>query len=146
VLELISDTNPIWAIASTIAASDPVVTQAVRTFRARLINVLVGCVIGFLFLVVGGWNAWKIPFTVATTVLISSYFVRVQVMWRQAPITAAIVIASGLAEHSKLTGVQHGLHKVAEVIFGCLTGLLVSLLMSKIWPIHHRNKPSSGAA
>ena len=44
-----------------------------------------------------------------------------------------------------MTGVEHGLHKVAEVIFGCLTGLLVSLLMSKIWPIHPRKEPASGA-
>jgi uncharacterized membrane protein YccC len=145
VLELISDTNPLWAIASMIAASDPVVKQAVRTFRARLINVLIGCAIGFLFLVVGGWNAWKIPFTVSTAVLVSSYFIRVPVMWRQAPITAAIVIGSGLAEHSKMIGLRHGLHKVAEVLFGCLMGLLVSLLMSKIWPIPERKVPASGA-
>jgi len=56
-------------------------------------------------------------------------------MWRQAPITAAIVIAAGLTHHSKLSGVGHGLHKVAEVLFGCLVGLLVTWLMSKLWPI-----------
>jgi uncharacterized membrane protein YccC len=136
VLKLISDSNPVWAIASLIAASDPVVKQAVRTFRGRIINALVGCTVGLLFLVVGGWSPWKLPFALATTVLISSYFLRVQVMWRQAPITAAIVIASGLTHDSKLLGVEHGLHKVAEVIFGCVVGLGVSVVMSKVWPIH----------
>ena len=53
----------------------------------------------------------------------------------QAPITAAIVIAGGLTTHSKLSGVEHGLHKVAEVLFGCFVGLAVSWLMSKVWPI-----------
>jgi hypothetical protein len=61
-------------------------------------------------------------------------------MWRQAPITAAIVIAAGLTHHSKLTGVEHGLHKVAEVIFGCLVGLVVTWAMSKVWPIAERQK------
>jgi hypothetical protein len=54
-------------------------------------------------------------------------------MWRQAPITAAIVIAAGIARSSTLGGIQQGLHKVAEVLFGCLVGLLVSWLMSKVW-------------
>ena len=42
----IADTNPIWAIASMIAASDPQVSEAVRMFRSRIINVLVGCAVG----------------------------------------------------------------------------------------------------
>jgi hypothetical protein len=59
-----------------------------------------------------------------------------------AKITAAIVIAAGLTHHSKLSGIEHGVHKVAEVIFGCLVGLLVSLLMAKIWPVAEpENRP-----
>ena len=95
-------------------------------FRSRLINVIAGCAVGLLFLVVGGANEWKLPLALAVAVLVSSYVIHIQTMWRQAPITAAIVIASGLEHHSKLTGVEHGLHKVGEVIFGCLVGLLVS--------------------
>jgi hypothetical protein len=47
-------------------------------------------------------------------------------MWRQAPITSAIVLAGSLARHSWPTGVEDGLQGVAEVLFGCLTALLVS--------------------
>ena len=51
-------------------------------------------------------------------------------------------IAAGLTEHSKLSGIQHGVHKVGEVIFGCLVGLLVSMLMSKVWPVAEpENRP-----
>jgi uncharacterized membrane protein YccC len=142
VLSLVSDTNPIWAIASMIASSDPVVKQAVRTFRGRVINALVGCAVGLFFLLVGGTSEWKLPLALAASTLISTYVVRIQVMWRQAPITAAIVIAGGLTHHSKLTGVEHGLHKVAEVIFGCVMGLLVSLVMSRVWPIPERTQPA----
>ncbi|MBI2736974.1 MAG: FUSC family protein [Rhodospirillales bacterium] len=135
-LKYMVDTNPIWAIASMVAASDPQVTEAARMFRSRLINVLVGGMVGLLFLVVGGPAEWMLPFALAVTVLLSSYVVHIQTMWRQAPITAAIVIASGVTSHSRASGVEHGLHKVAEVVFGCLVGLLVSWVMAKIWPIH----------
>jgi len=133
-LKLLADTNPLWAIASMVAASEPVVQNAVRMFRARIINVLVGCAVGLVVLIVGGTSEWKLPLAMSITVLVSSYVVRIQTMWRQAPITAAIVIAAGLSHHSKLTGVELGVHKVAEVILGCLMGLFVSWLMSYIWP------------
>src|SRR4029077_1705941 len=134
VLRRITDTNPIWAVASMIAASDPQLKEAVRMFRSRVVNVLVGCAVGLLFLV-GGPSEWKLPFALAVTVLVSSYVVRIPTMWRQAPITAAIVIAAGLTHHSKLSGLEHGLHKVAEVLLGCLMGLAISYLMSKVWPL-----------
>ncbi len=139
-LKLISDSNPVWAIASMIAASDPQVKQAVRTFRGRIINALVGCAVGLFFLAIGDWTPLKLPIALAVSVLLSSYVVKVQVMWRQAPITAAIVIAGSLTHDSKLIGMEHGVHKVGEVIFGCVVGLMVSLAMSRIWPIHERKE------
>jgi uncharacterized membrane protein YccC len=134
-LERLADANPIWAIASMVASSDPRVDEAARMFRARMINVLVGCAVGLVVLAVGDPNELKIPVALSLAVLVSTYLVRIQTMWRQAPITAAIVIAGGLSAHSKLTGLEHGLHKVAEVIFGCVVGWAVSVAMSRIWPI-----------
>jgi uncharacterized membrane protein YccC len=134
-LRHVADTNPIWAIASMVAASEPQVKEAARMFRSRIINVLVGCAVGLLFLVIGGASEWKLPVAMAVAVLISSYVVHIQTMWRQAPITAALVIAAGLMHHSKLSGIENGLHKVAEVLLGCLMGLCVSWFMSRIWPL-----------
>ena len=142
VLAHIADTNPIWAIASMVASSDPQVTEALRMFRSRIINVLVGCAVGLAFVIFGGPAEWKLPLALAVTVLLSSYVIHIPTMWRQAPITAAIVIASGLAAHSELSAIEHGLHKVAEVLFGCVVGVLVSWLMSRLWPIH---KPANVA-
>jgi uncharacterized membrane protein YccC len=133
-LRRVAETNPIWAIASMIAASEPQLKEAVRMFRSRVINVLVGCAVGLFFLV-GGTSEWKLPLALAVTVLVSSYVVHIPTMWRQAPITAAIVIATGLTHHSKMSGLEHGLHKVAEVLLGCVMGLVVSFLMSKLWPL-----------
>ena len=127
--------NPIWAVASMIAAVDPQVHVAARMFKSRIINVLVGCAVGLIFLSIGGSSEWKLPIAVAVTVLVSSYLVRIQTMWRQAPITAALVIASGLTHHSNATGVEFGLHKSAEVIFGCIVGLFVSWFIARVWPL-----------
>lgn len=134
-LAYLADTNPLWAIASMVAAADPQVDEARRMFRSRLINVLVGGIVGLLFLIIGGPAEWTLPLALGVTVLLSSYVIQVQTMWRQAPITAAIVIASGASSHSVVGGVEHGLHKVAEVVFGCLVGVAVSWAMSKVWPI-----------
>jgi uncharacterized membrane protein YccC len=134
-LRHLADTNPIWSIASMVAASEPQVKEAARMFRSRIINVLVGCAVGLLFLVIGGASEWKLPVAMAVAVLISSYVIHIQTMWRQAPITAALVIAASLMHHSKLTGIEDGLHKVAEVLLGCFMGLCVSWLMSRIWPV-----------
>ncbi len=127
--------NPIWAVASMIAASDPVVKQALKMFRSRFINTLVGCGVGLLFLVAGDPSPWKVPFALATTVLLSTYVVRIPVMWRQAPITAAIIIAGSLHPPPGLTAGELGLLRVAEVLLGSAVGIAVSWLMATVWPI-----------
>jgi uncharacterized membrane protein YccC len=134
-VRLFGDNHPIWAIASLIASSDPQPIEARRMFRSRIINVLVGCAVGLIFLLVAGTNDWVLPIALATTVIISSSIVRIKTMWRQAPITAAIVVAAGITLDSKTLGIHEGFYKVIEVIFGCLVGLIVSWLMSKVWII-----------
>lgn len=135
ILRLAAINSPIWAISAMIAVSDPNMHQAVATFRGRLTNSVLGCAVGLLFLVIGNESEWKLPMALAVTVLLSTYVVRVPAMWRQAPITAALVIASGLMHQSKETGIETGLMRVAEVLFGCLVGLFFSWLMSRVWPV-----------
>ena len=134
VVKEIGDANPIWAISSMVATSDPQIKQALQTFRDGIVNTLLGCAIGLLFLALGR-TEWQLPFAMAVTVLISSYVIRFPAMWRQAPITVAIVIAGGLQHHDKLTGMEQGLRRVAEVLFGCVVGIAVAWLLSRIWPL-----------
>ncbi len=143
-LWVVGDVNPVWAIASMIAASEPEPGEARRMFRCRLINVAVGSLVGLVFLVTGGVRVWVLPAALAAATAISAYVVGVKTMWRQAPVTAAVVIASGLMHDSARIGVAQGLHKVAEVIFGCVVGLLVSLAMSKVWLIRNRDAERDG--
>ena len=104
-------------------------------FKSRLVNVAVGCATGFAFLLIGGSESWILPLAMATAVLVSSFVVRVKTMWRQAPITAAVVIASAAVNGSVAAGMAQGLRKVAAVVFGCVVGVVVSIAMSKVWLI-----------
>lgn len=135
ILRNFAGVDPIWGISSMIASVDPHVKLARQNFRARMINATLGCAIGLLVLLAGEVSVWKLPLALSMTALLSSYFVRIPVMWRQAPITAALIIAAGLQEHSKLGGVETGLRRVAEVLFGCVVGLLITTLMARIWPV-----------
>ena len=127
--------EPIWAISSMIAASEPRVEDAVKFFRGRFVNALIGCATGLFILFVGGTSEWKIPLALSVSVLISTYLGRVAVMWRQAPITATIVVASGLTAPSKVSGLHQGMLRVGEVLLGCVVGLLVTFIMSRLWPL-----------
>ncbi len=131
----LAEANPIWAISSMVATSDPLMKQAILTFRSRIINTLVGCAIGLLFIAIGGNKVIALPLAMAVTVLVSSYIVRIQTMWRQAPISAAFVIAAGLEYHSRRHGLQAGVRRMTEVLFGCIIGLVVAWFVSVVWPL-----------
>jgi uncharacterized membrane protein YccC len=134
-LRAIGNNNPIWAIASMVAASDPHPEEARRMFKSRLVNVAVGCATGLTFLLIGGSQNWILPLAMAVAVLVSTFVVRVKTMWRQAPITAALVIAAAVVNGSPTVGMVQGVRKVAAVVFGCVVGMVVSLVMSNVWLI-----------
>ena len=130
----IGDSNPIWATSSMVATSDPQMKQSIATFRGRIINTLLGCAIGLLFIALGHTD-WQLPTALALAVLVSTYGVKVQNMWRQAPITAAIVIAGNLQHHDKLQALERGGVRVGEVLFGCVVGIGTAWVLSKLWPL-----------
>ena len=134
-LRYFSESNPIWAISSMVATSDPQMQQAISTFKARIANAFVGCIIGLLFIAIGGTRVLMLPLAMAATVLASSYIVRIPTMWRQAPITAAFVIAAGLQHQSRINGLVAGGQRMAEVLLGSVVGLVVAWIVSVIWPL-----------
>jgi uncharacterized membrane protein YccC len=135
VVHEMAKSNPVWAISSMVATSDPLMKQALTFFRARIINTTVGCAIGLLFIAVGGSRLIELPLAMAVTVLVSSYVVRIPTMWRQAPISAAFVISAAFQHHSRIPGIQAGAGRMAEVLFGCVVGLAVAWFVSVIWPL-----------
>jgi len=129
------EANPVWAISSMVATSDPAMKQAMQILRARITNTLVGCLVGLAFIAIGGIHLLTLPLAMAATVLLSSYVVRVQTMWRQAPISAAFVIAAGMEHQSRINGLKAGASRMGEVLFGCVVGILVAWIVSVVWPL-----------
>src|SRR6516225_8294451 len=127
--------NPVWAISSMVATSDPLMKQAMLFLRSRIINTLVGCAVGLLFIAIGDTRLIMLPLAMAVTVLLSSYVVRIQTMWRQAPISAAFVIAAGLEHHTRRNGLIAGGDRMLEVLGGCVVGIVVAWIMSVLWPL-----------
>jgi len=134
-LHKIANANPVWAISSMVATSDPYMKQAVLMLRSRIANATVGCVVGLLFIAIGGTKLISLPLALAVTVLLSAYVVRIPTMWRQAPITAAFVIAASLEEQSRRGGLIAGTSRMGEVLFGCILGIAVAWIVSTVWPL-----------
>jgi len=131
----IGNGNPVWAISSMVATSDPAMKQAVLLLRSRIANTLVGCVVGLAFIGIGGTRVFMLPLAMAVTVLLSSYVVRITTMWRQAPISAAFVIAAGLEHESRINGLLAGVSRMGEVLLGCIVGIAVAWIVSVMWPL-----------
>jgi len=129
------EANPVWAISSMVATSDPAMKQAWMILRGRIVNTLVGCLIGLALIAIGGMSMFTLPLAMAVTVLVSSYAVRIETMWRQAPISAAFVIAAGMEHHSRQGGLQAGAARMFEVLFGCVVGIAVAWIVSVVWPL-----------
>jgi uncharacterized membrane protein YccC len=134
-LSVLADQNPIWAISSMVAVTEPQLQVARSNFRARVENTAVGGLMGLLFLLVAGPRDWVLPLAMTATVFVSMYIVRVQTYWRIAPITAALVMAGGLQKHSRHSGVEVGFRRLAEVLLGSAMALAVAFVFAKIWPL-----------
>lgn len=135
VVTRMTDNSPVWAISSMVATSDPLMKQARLILRWRLINALVGCVIGLAAIAIGGAHVVVLPLALAVTVIVSWYVLRVQTMWRQAPISAAFVIAAGLQHHTRMNGLQAGMIRMGQVLLGCVVGFAVAWIVSVVWPL-----------
>jgi uncharacterized membrane protein YccC len=132
-LKYLADTNPIWAISSMIACTEPHLQSTRINFRARLANTCIGGAMGLVFVLVAGPRHVVLPLALGATVLVSSYVFEVPRYWRIAPTTAALVVASSLERESRRIGLQVSLHRVAEVMLGSFMAVIVAYVMARIW-------------
>src|SRR5215467_3653256 len=103
-LRSVGDADAIWAVISVIVATEPQMQTAVFAFMSRIVNTVIGCTIGLTFLLVAGPEVWVLPLALTVTVLVCTYLVKLSSSWRLAPATAAIIIASGVVEQSRIDG------------------------------------------
>jgi uncharacterized membrane protein YccC len=50
----VSEINPLWAVISLISVTDPQIKTAYTSFKSQLLNTIIGCSTGLLFIVVAG--------------------------------------------------------------------------------------------
>jgi uncharacterized membrane protein YccC len=132
-LRLVGDANPIWAVISVIVVTEPDLRAAWLMLGSRVVNTAIGCITGVLFLLLAGPQSWVLPLALTTTVLVCIYVAKLSSGWRLAPATAALIIASAVAEQSRTSGAVIALQRAGEVVLGCVAAFLTTLCLSKIW-------------
>jgi uncharacterized membrane protein YccC len=144
-LHYLADTNPVWAISSMIACTEPHLQSTRINFQARLANTCIGGAMGLVFVLVAGPRHVVLPLALGATVLVSSYVFQVPRYWRIAPTTAALVVASSLERESRKIGLEISVHRVAEVMLGSFMAVVVAFVMARIWE-PPAAKPEGGPA
>jgi len=134
-LRAAGDRDPVWAIVSLIVVTEPEAVAAWRAFLTRLVNTVIGCASGLLFLLAAGPENWVIPLALTATVLVCIYVVRLPLTWRVGPGTAALVLTAGVAAQSREAGLEVAGRRVGEVLLGSAVALVVTWLVSLFWPL-----------
>ena len=127
------NTQPLWAVISMIFVTEPLLKNALQTFRYRLTNTALGCLVGLLCLGLVGPHDWLLPLGVMVTAFAATFLPQSASSWRTAPIAATIVLASGLTTHSKMFSVHIAVQRAFEVFLGGVTAICITWLLSRIW-------------
>lgn len=125
-LGVVAHVDPLWGLISAVVVTDLKVQSAMKNFVSRLLNTLIGCVIGLTFLKLFGASAWVVLLAMALAIIVSADLVKVPVSWRIAPITAAIVMTPAYMAHSAHAGLTAALQRTGEVLVGSAVAVAVS--------------------
>jgi uncharacterized membrane protein YccC len=118
--------DPLWGLISAVVVTDLKVRSAMTNFVSRMLNTLIGCGTGLLFLKLFGASPWVVLAAMAVSVILSTDLVRVPISWRIAPITAAIVMMPANLSHSTHAGLAAALERTGDVVIGSVVAVAVS--------------------
>lgn len=121
--------DPLWSIISLIIVTEQNMETTLLSFKSRIINTVVGCFTGLLFLLfINHNNLVLLPVALMVAICVSTYLVRIPYGWRIAAITTAIIIIPSLTEYSRIVGMEVALQRTIEVFLGSATAVLVTWL------------------
>jgi uncharacterized membrane protein YccC len=118
--------DPLWGLISAVVVTDLKVESAMNNFVSRMMNTLIGCGTGLLFLKLFGAAPWVVLLAMPLTVIVSADLVRVPISWRIAPITAAIVMTPATLSHSAHAGLAAAMERTGDVLIGSVVAVAVS--------------------
>jgi len=136
-LNFAGDEKKIYAIISVIVVSEPDPDLLRVSVVSRIINTLIGCALGLLFMFIAGINVWSLLTAIVISVLISTSFKNYPASWKLAPVTVAIIVIPAITGHEDYhLAMQVALERTGEVLYGSLVALLLGLFFNawkKYW-------------
>lgn len=142
-LHSIGHHDPLWAMISVVMVSEPELHSAVLAFRWRVINTLVGCGVGVLFLWAAGPSVWSTLFAMVACVLICTWVMDAPTGWRIGPVSTAIVMMPGVLQHNQHTGMEEALLRTSAVLAGSAIAVIVAWLLDVALPRLNPRRRSS---
>lgn len=132
-LYYLHDSRKIWAVISVIVVTDPDIDTLRIGTVSRIVNTMVGCVTGLLFIYVAGVNFWSLMAAIAVSVLLSTSFKNYPASWKLAPSTVAIIMVPSISENiSWQAAMEVSLTRTGEVLYGTLVAFLLGVALSAI--------------
>lgn len=133
-LHSVGHQDPLWAIISVIMVSEPEVRSAVLAFRWRVINTVVGCAVGVLFLWIAGPSILSIVCAMVTCVLLCTWVINAPTGWRIGPISTVIVMIPGVLLHNEHKGMEEALLRTSAVLAGSAIAVIVAFTLDIVLP------------
>lgn len=132
-LAVLAHVDPLWGLISSVVVTDLKARSALDNFVSRMLNTLIGCGVGLLFLKLFGASAWVVLAAMAIAIIVSADLVKVPISWRIAPITAAIVMTPAYMSHSPHAALEAALQRTGEVVVGSAVAVVTSYATSGLF-------------
>jgi uncharacterized membrane protein YccC len=138
--------QPVWAVVTIAAVSDPNLTAAKQLVINRVTNTLVGCVVAILTVVLFGSTLTAMIGALAVSVVLVTSIEHYPTNWRLAPITVAILMG-GAVGGSQQVALHLAWLRASEIICGSLAALLMAWVFSRamqhLGQMHHKSHPNA---
>lgn len=126
-LYYLHDDRKMWALVSVIMISEPGFDIVRSGTISRLINTVVGCAIGLLFIYIAGPSFLSLIAAIGVSVFISTSFKKYPTSWKLAPVTVVIVMVPSLLDNISLKeDTVIALTRTAEVLYGSLVAFVLA--------------------
>jgi uncharacterized membrane protein YccC len=130
-LQQLGIAQPVWAIVTIAAVSDPDWSAARQLATIRITNTLTGCMVAILAVVLFGATLASMAGALAVSVLLVTSIEHYPANWRLAPITVAIVMGQAVGGPER-----EALHlawlRTSEVVSGAIAALILAWLFSTV--------------
>jgi uncharacterized membrane protein YccC len=128
-LNYLHDNKKVWALISVIVVSDPDFNAVRQTVIARIVNTIMGCLLGLAFIYLLGVTIWSLLCAIAVSVLLSTSFKKYPSSWKLAPVTVVIVMTPSVVENTLPDqAISIALIRTGEVLYGSLVAFVLGFV------------------